>query len=47
MTAGDLVIITQIATFKPIILPFLVNIYKLAYKQGQIDLLKEKYGTTK
>ena len=42
MKAGDLKAITLTARSCPEILPHLIFIYQLAYKQGIIDYLKEE-----
>ena len=42
MKVEDLKIITQTAKIFPDLLPHILNIYQLGYKQAQIDIMKSR-----
>ena len=42
MKAGDLQLITLTASVYPKLLPTLLNIYRLGYKQAMIDSMKKR-----
>lgn len=42
MKASDLSLITDVAGLRPTLLPLLINIYKLGYKQATIDQLDKQ-----
>lgn len=44
MTAGDLIAITMTAKVCPDLLPHLISIFRLGYKQAQIDEMKIQIG---